>query len=194
MSLDTFKTELHAIFENCDYTDALKENTDKMPFTYADPTGVVYNVEVNPMTKEYVVSQDGKQVDMFSPALLDKDGGVSKDVRQAIDNEWKRQEGGKTPEAINVKAPEDPVVDTAPAVPSTAQAGTPVPPAEPVVGGPGAPVPTQGLEQPVAEAAPVPPVPAAAVPSAAPGSALVPPIVLPGQVEKMTETAKKKSE
>lgn len=89
MDINEFKTNLHMLFEDCDYTNALKEEekTEKIKFVHTCPDGTVYNIEVEPKENEFYVYQDGKQIDLFNLNLIDQEG-ITKDKRQMIVKDW----------------------------------------------------------------------------------------------------------
>lgn len=145
MNLEDFKKNLHAIFESCDYSAMLKEDEEKVKFSFNGADGKVYEVEVEPSENEFYVYQDGKQIDLFNTNLLDKDGGITKDVRQAIVKDWEdnhKNASSDQPAAPAEEVPvEAPVQEAAVAAPSPTPA--PTVPTEPAVAAPAAAVPTE---------------------------------------------------
>lgn len=133
--LETCKQEIHAIFENCDYTAMLKEDEKKVPFTHTAPDGQVYQVEVEPNENEFYVYQNGKQIDLFNTDLLAKNGVVPSDVRNSIVQDWNDNHKGKSANGM----PEVPPPPVATNTPET------TPPPVPAA------VPQQGQEAVVAE-------------------------------------------
>lgn len=97
MSLDKFRTSLRSIFESSNYEAAFKEEeVQKQEFLYTHSDGSTFKVEVEAHEGEfYVFNKDGQQVDLFNMALVDQDGGVPKDVRAGIANEWKMKQSSK---------------------------------------------------------------------------------------------------
>jgi hypothetical protein len=87
--LDDFKKNLKKIFvENTNYFK--EEETPKKEFIHTSPDGVVYKVEAEASDGEfYVFDKDGKQIDLFNLALVDQDGALPKNTRQAIVDQFK---------------------------------------------------------------------------------------------------------
>jgi hypothetical protein len=106
MDLDTFKQQLHSLFENCDYSNMLKEDggEEKVKFAHNCTDGAVYEIEVEPSENEFYVYQDGKQIDLFNLELVDQDGGITKEKRQMIVKDW--EENHKKEPAKPVQTPE----------------------------------------------------------------------------------------
>jgi hypothetical protein len=119
MALDTFKQQLHSLFENCDYSNMLKEygGEEKVKFAHNCTDGAVYEIEVEPSENEFYVYQDGKQIDLFNLKLVDQDGGITKEKRQMIVKDW--EENHKT---ASSEEPAKPVTDEPPVTPEVALA------------------------------------------------------------------------
>ena len=119
MDTSSFKEKLHLIFENCDYSSVLKEEpeAEKVKFVHTNTDGTVYNIEVEPGEQEFYVFQDGKQIDLFNMNLVDQDGAVTKDKRQAIVKDYQTSHGGSTQQPAST--PEPPPAST-PESPETA--------------------------------------------------------------------------
>lgn len=123
MEIEVFKEQLHAIFENCDYSTMLKENgEEKIAFSFPNTDGTVLNIEVEPNEKEFYVYKDGKQIDLFNDKLVDQDGAISKDIRKQIVDAWAKDP--KNPAAIQQNTPTETPVATE--VPPPASTETPV--------------------------------------------------------------------
>jgi hypothetical protein len=86
--LENFKSGLKKIFENVNHFK--EEDVPKKEFIYTSPDGMVLKIEVEANEGEfYVYDKTGKQIDLFNMQLVNQDGAITKDVRQAIVDQFK---------------------------------------------------------------------------------------------------------
>ena len=77
----------------------MQEDDEKSSdFLYTSPNGDNYKVVVEPDEEELnVFDKDGKKIDIFTPDMLEINGGLPSETRKALFNYWKT-EANKTVE------------------------------------------------------------------------------------------------